>query len=76
MAFDTEKIKEIFCISRIVKILSKLCYFQSREEDINKDGRPDNLLFTLELPLLDTESLLGIKLIMIFDYKLFVSWWE
>jgi len=56
-----------------VKILSKLCYFQSREEDINKDGRPDNLLFTLELPLLDTESLLGIKLIMIFDYKLFVS---
>ncbi|WAR13608.1 TM231-like protein [Mya arenaria] len=28
----------------------------SREEDVNGDGRPDNLLFNLELPLDDTES--------------------
>ncbi|KAL4234256.1 hypothetical protein ACF0H5_005906 [Mactra antiquata] len=42
----------------------------SREEDVNGDGKPDNLIFTMELPLLDTENIYGIRLILLFDYQL------
>ncbi|KAH3768789.1 transmembrane protein 231-like [Dreissena polymorpha] len=43
----------------------------SREEDSNGDGRADLLTFTLELPLADTENILGMKLLLFFDYKLY-----
>ncbi|KAL3860808.1 hypothetical protein ACJMK2_010875 [Sinanodonta woodiana] len=42
----------------------------SRETDTNRDGKPDSLIFNLEMPLLDSENVLGVKLILIFDYKL------
>ena len=45
---------------------------QSREEDENSDGKPDQLIFSLEMPLVDTEVVLGVQLLLFFDYKLHV----
>ncbi|KAK7114268.1 transmembrane protein 231-like [Littorina saxatilis] len=42
----------------------------SREEDENGDGRADLLKFNLEMPLLDTENVRGIRLVLFFYYKL------
>ena len=49
-----------------------MCDFslQSREEDENSDGKPDQLIFSLEMPLVDTEVVLGVQLLLFFDYKL------
>ena len=47
--------------------------FQNREEDSNGDGRNDVLQLQLDVPLLDTESVLGVNLILVFDYKLYVG---
>ena len=51
-----------------------MCDFslQSREEDENSDGKPDQLIFSLEMPLVDTEVVLGVQLLLFFDYKLHV----
>ncbi|VDI50122.1 transmembrane protein 231-like isoform X1 [Mytilus galloprovincialis] len=44
---------------------------QSREEDWNRDGKADGLDLHLEMPLQDPEKVTGVKLILIFQYKLF-----
>ncbi|KAJ8303244.1 hypothetical protein KUTeg_019640, partial [Tegillarca granosa] len=44
---------------------------QSREEDNDRDGKADGLIFKLEMPLQDTENVLGVKLFLFFDYRLF-----
>ena len=51
-----------------------MCDFtlQSREEDENSDGKPDQLIISLEMPLVDTEVILGVQLLLFFDYKLHV----
>ncbi|XP_013388684.1 transmembrane protein 231 [Lingula anatina] len=43
---------------------------KSREEDSNRDGLYDTLYLTVQVPLLDTEHIHGVKLLLIFDYKL------
>lgn len=43
----------------------------SFEEDTNKDGKNDKLVLDLEFPLLDQEKVLGFRLLMGFDLKLF-----
>ena len=47
--------------------------FQSREEDWNRDGKADGLDFRLEMPLQDSQKVTGVKLLLFFDYKLYVS---
>ena len=47
--------------------------FQTREEDANRDGKPDMLHYNIEVPLLDLEQVYSAKLILIFDYRLYVS---
>ncbi|XP_076470433.1 transmembrane protein 231-like [Babylonia areolata] len=42
----------------------------SREEDENGDGRADMLKFNLEMPLMDTENVVGVRLVLFFYYKL------
>ncbi|CAH1780180.1 unnamed protein product [Owenia fusiformis] len=43
---------------------------QSREADNNGDGVRDELQLKLEMPLLDTEHIQAVQLILIFDYML------
>uniref|UniRef100_U3IXX3 Transmembrane protein 231 n=1 Tax=Anas platyrhynchos platyrhynchos TaxID=8840 RepID=U3IXX3_ANAPP len=45
----------------------------TREEDKNQDGKMDQLHFKLELPLQSTEHVVGVQLILIFSYQLYVS---
>uniref|UniRef100_A0A8D0GCY6 Transmembrane protein 231 n=1 Tax=Sphenodon punctatus TaxID=8508 RepID=A0A8D0GCY6_SPHPU len=45
----------------------------TREEDKNQDGKMDQLLFKLELPLESTEQVFGVQLILTFSYQLHVS---
>uniref|UniRef100_A0A8D0GG25 Transmembrane protein 231 n=1 Tax=Sphenodon punctatus TaxID=8508 RepID=A0A8D0GG25_SPHPU len=42
----------------------------TREEDKNQDGKMDQLLFKLELPLESTEQVFGVQLILTFSYQL------
>ncbi|XP_054856841.1 transmembrane protein 231 [Eublepharis macularius] len=42
----------------------------AREEDTNQDGVMDRLHFQLELPLQSTEQILGVQLLLTFDYQL------
>ncbi|XP_036608768.1 transmembrane protein 231 [Trichosurus vulpecula] len=42
----------------------------AREEDRNHDGKMDVLYFNLELPLKPTEHVLGVQLILTFNYQL------
>eukprot|EP00057_Strongylocentrotus_purpuratus_P013253 XP_011667727.1 PREDICTED: transmembrane protein 231 [Strongylocentrotus purpuratus] len=44
---------------------------KSREEDSNRDGKNDKFLFSIEVPVLDTEKVLGAQVIFIFDYRLY-----
>jgi len=44
---------------------------KAREEDMNGDGKKNLLHFTLDMPLLDEEKVVGLQLVLIFDYKLF-----
>ncbi|KAM5137879.1 transmembrane protein 231 [Mantella aurantiaca] len=43
----------------------------AREEDSNQDGKMDKLNFRLELPLLRTENVYGVQLILTFSYQLY-----
>uniref|UniRef100_A0A672V3A3 Transmembrane protein 231 n=1 Tax=Strigops habroptila TaxID=2489341 RepID=A0A672V3A3_STRHB len=45
----------------------------TREEDKNQDGKMDQLHFRLELPLQPTEHVIGVQLILLFSYQLYVS---
>uniref|UniRef100_A0A8C4XMQ4 Transmembrane protein 231 n=1 Tax=Falco tinnunculus TaxID=100819 RepID=A0A8C4XMQ4_FALTI len=45
----------------------------TREEDKNQDGKMDQLHFKLELPLQPTEHVVGVQLILLFSYQLYVS---
>lgn len=47
--------------------------FQSRDEDRNGDGYPDSLLLDIEVPVKDTEKIMGVKLLLFFEYRLYVS---
>ena len=40
---------------------------------MNKDGKNDQLNFEMDVPLLDTEHVTGVKLLLFFDYRLYVS---
>ncbi|XP_069822253.1 transmembrane protein 231 isoform X3 [Dendropsophus ebraccatus] len=42
-----------------------------REEDKNQDGKMDQLIFNLELPLLPVENVYGVQLILTFSYQLY-----
>ncbi|XP_006823640.1 transmembrane protein 231-like [Saccoglossus kowalevskii] len=44
---------------------------KSREEDTNRDGKPDKLLINIETPMLDTEQVYSLHLLVIFEYQLF-----
>ena len=59
-------------MSRNINLILNLL-FQTRDEDVNRDGRPDMLHYNIEIPLLDTEHAFSTKLILIFDYRLYVS---
>ncbi|XP_023790161.1 transmembrane protein 231 isoform X4 [Cyanistes caeruleus] len=45
----------------------------TREEDKNQDGKMDQLHFKLELPLQPAEHVVGVQLILLFSYHLYVS---
>lgn len=47
--------------------------FQSREPDENGDGKADGLEFKLEMPFVDSEKVVGVKLLLFFEYTLHVS---
>lgn len=53
----------------------RLPVIKSREEDVNRDGVLDQLKFQLDMPMTDVEEVLGVTLILIFNYRLrkFVS---
>ena len=57
----------------IIYSLTVCDYLQSREEDENGDGKYDALHLTLQMPLLDTEHIQAVKLLLTFDYKMSVS---
>ena len=64
----------IFFFNIFSKIKSNfLSTFQSREEDWNRDGKADGLDFRLEMPLQDSQKVTGVKLLLFFDYQLYVS---
>lgn len=44
-----------------------------REEDHNKDGLNDKIIFEVEADLDTYENVYGVTIILIFDYKLHVS---
>ncbi|XP_022098058.1 transmembrane protein 231-like isoform X1 [Acanthaster planci] len=44
---------------------------KTREEDNNRDGKYDMLHFSVSVPVLATESVFGVKLILLFDYRLY-----
>ncbi|XP_033112048.1 transmembrane protein 231-like, partial [Anneissia japonica] len=46
---------------------------KTREEDSNRDGKPDQLDYSIQVPLLDTQEVYSVKLLLIFDYRLYVS---
>ena len=46
---------------------------QARENDLNGDGLSDELDLRLDMPLLDSERVYGVKLLIVFDYLLTVG---
>lgn len=46
---------------------------ESREEDINMDGKYDLLHFSLQMPIMDKEEIFTLQLLMFFEYRLYVS---
>nr|XP_061802271.1 transmembrane protein 231-like [Nerophis lumbriciformis] len=44
-----------------------------REEDQNKDGKLDRLIFKLQLPLKDEENVYSVQLLLTFSYQLFTK---
>ena len=49
-------------------------FLQSFETDTNRDGKLDKLDFELTMPLTQDENVYGIKLFILFDVKLHVSY--
>ena len=47
--------------------------FKSWEEDVNLDGKFDNLHFNIQVPLSDSEAIYSVQLLLTFDYQLHVS---
>ncbi|XP_035680504.1 transmembrane protein 231-like [Branchiostoma floridae] len=45
---------------------------KSREEDSNRDGKSDALQMTVQVPLLDTEEVYSVDLLLFFQYKLYI----
>lgn len=43
---------------------------KSWEEDVNLDGKFDNLHFNIQIPLSDSEAIYSVQLLLIFDYQL------
>ena len=48
-------------------------FIQSREDDVDRDGRKDFLHLTLQMDTLDTEKVLGLQLLVFFRYSLQVE---
>ncbi|KAL5021529.1 hypothetical protein ScPMuIL_000684 [Solemya velum] len=49
----------------------RLPLIKSRDEDRNGDGYPDSLLLDIEVPVRDTEKIMGVKLLLFFEYRLY-----
>ena len=49
-------------------------WIKSWETDGNLDGKYDSLHFNIEIPLSDSETIHSVQLLLIFDYKLYVSY--
>lgn len=49
-----------------------MLFLQAYEVDGNGDGRKDYLNLTLNFPLLDTENVFSVKVILIFDWTVYV----
>ncbi|KAI8520068.1 hypothetical protein Bbelb_033250 [Branchiostoma belcheri] len=45
---------------------------KSREEDSNRDGKSDALQMTIQVPLLDTEEVYSVDLLLFFQYRLYI----
>eukprot|EP00657_Telonema_sp_P-1_P005574 TRINITY_DN23034_c0_g1_i1.p1 TRINITY_DN23034_c0_g1~~TRINITY_DN23034_c0_g1_i1.p1 ORF type:complete len:325 (+),score=71.95 TRINITY_DN23034_c0_g1_i1:158-1132(+) len=43
---------------------------QSREEDVNFDGKADNIYISARMPLASTESIYNVRMMAFFDYKI------
>ncbi|PIK58094.1 putative transmembrane protein [Apostichopus japonicus] len=43
---------------------------KTREEDVNRDGKSDKLHFNLEVPVSDSQDVVSVEMILVFDYKL------
>ena len=54
---------------------NNVVFVQSFETDTNSDGKLDKLDFELTMPLTQDENVYGIKLFILFDVKLHVSFW-
>ncbi|KAF8793401.1 Transmembrane protein 231 like protein [Argiope bruennichi] len=46
---------------------------EHREEDHNRDGKKDELVMTIDVPLLPKKKIVSVKLLLMFDYKFFFS---
>lgn len=47
--------------------------FQAFEEDITGNGLSDSLQLKLEIPLFDSEHVVGVEMLLFFTYKLQVN---
>uniref|UniRef100_A0A8C6XZ94 Transmembrane protein 231 n=1 Tax=Naja naja TaxID=35670 RepID=A0A8C6XZ94_NAJNA len=56
--------------NRLLGIRLRVPLVSAREEDSNQDGVTDLLRFQLELPLLPSERVVGIQLLLTFSYEL------
>ncbi|XP_055939497.1 transmembrane protein 231-like [Argiope bruennichi] len=45
---------------------------EHREEDHNRDGKKDELVMTIDVPLLPKKKIVSVKLLLMFDYKLYL----
>ncbi|PIK39163.1 putative transmembrane protein, partial [Apostichopus japonicus] len=43
---------------------------KTREEDVNRDGKKYKLHFNLEVPVSDSQDVVSVEMILVFDYKL------
>ncbi|ESO96883.1 hypothetical protein LOTGIDRAFT_115323 [Lottia gigantea] len=43
---------------------------KAREEDSNRDGRNDKMMLDIEIPMLDSENVVGTRLLLVFYYRL------
>ena len=45
-------------------------FSQAREDDLNHDGKYDRLDLNIEVPMLATDQVVGVKLLLFFYYRL------